>query len=551
LRNLSTSEIEAISKTIAHLLKKREMIAMCAYGSQVAGYATGDSDYDIILVLKPFAQRIKYYYLHGEVDCSALVVDSRTIENDCKKSTFGEFVAGRLLNVYSSVSGGEFLKKNEVEFKKRVIIEGLSDAVVDYVQFACEINFPLSYFLFEKLKKRAAIYPPVIYSYSKTYGDELVSSNLPVALNGFREAAAELEREQVISFDEKSEIVHILPWKVGFHGGVSGRIGAAASYTSNSLRQYAIHGYAGRVSPGVVRREVISKISRSRKSSRLPDRIRNPRNEWTIPQSKLFVSSTNWLKDLTEYLGMDEATCEVTKSSLGEFYTTAGFYTLRDPSRKKDFSIAVKRFKDIRGMKWGVLSLWSLKSTDFTVNPTERLYREFRASRILRGFGLATPEIIAVFFPQKLTVSNFIAGTDLSKVEASYLDGKSEELSPIFSFGRDLAIMHNSDYCMGDTKPSNLIFSDEESRIYFTDLEQSHPDGNKTWDLAEFIYYSVRFTLKEERARKLISAFIQGYLEKTENTKALEDAGALRYRAPFQAFIAPNVMSAVRQDLKK
>ncbi len=61
----------------------------------------------------------------------------------------------------------------------------------------------------------------------------------------------------------------------------------------------------GRVGPGVVGREVVSKISRSRTSGKLPDRIKNPRSQWTIPESSLFVSSKNWLKDLIEYLGMD------------------------------------------------------------------------------------------------------------------------------------------------------------------------------------------------------------------------------------------------------
>lgn len=523
---------------------------MCVYGSQVAGYASKTSDYDVIMVIKPFAQRIKYYYLKGEAECSALVVDPKALQSDCKRSSFGEFVAGRLLNIYSPMIGEDFLRENEVQYKKRVILEGLSDAVVDYMQFASEINFPLSYFLFEKLKKRATIYPPVVYSYSKTYDDALIGSNLEPALGAFRKAALELQSEGVVSIDEKTDIVRILPWKTGFHGGVSGRIGAAASYTSKSIRQYAVHGYAGRVSPNVVGREVFSKISRSRQSRKLPDCIRNPRKEWSIPGSKLFVASKNWLDDLISYLGMDKDSCEVSKGHLGEIYTTAGFYTLRDSSRDKEFSIAVKRFKDIRGMKWGVLNLWSLKNADFTVNPAERLYREFRASMELRKFGLSTPDVIAVFFPQKLTVTKFIKGRDLSKVEADFLDGRSDELSPIFAFGRDLAIMHNNGYCMGDTKPSNAVYSDENSKIYFTDLEQSLPGGNKTWDLAEFVYYSVRFTLKEDRARKLISAFAQGYVEKTQNSKVLEAASELRYRAPFQPFIAPNVMSAVKRDLK-
>jgi hypothetical protein len=30
----------------------------------------------------------------------------------------------------------------------------------------------------------------------------------------------------------------------------------------------------------------------------------------------------------------------------------------------------------------------------------------------------------------------------------------------------------------------------------------------------------------------------------------VESAGDLRYRMPFQAFIAPNVMSALRRDLR-
>ncbi|HYB04498.1 MAG TPA: hypothetical protein VED17_08550 [Nitrososphaerales archaeon] len=551
MRSLTSPEIEAVSRTIDPLLHKRELVAMCVYGSQVAGYAGKDSDYDVILVLKPFTQRIKYYYLNGDADCSALVVDPKGIENDCKKSTFGEFVSGRLLNAYHAIHGASFLKENEVNYKKRIILEGLSDVAVDYMQFTSEINFPLSYFLFEKLKKRAAIYPPVVYSYSKTYGDDLLASNLEASMDGFRKAARELQTEGIVTFDEKTDLLHMVPWKRGFHAGVPGRIEAAASYTSKSLRQYAVHGYAGRVSPNVVGHEVISKISRSRTSRKLPDRIKFPRNSWTITGGKLFVASQDWFKDLIKYLGMDERSCEVTKNSLGEIYTTAGFYTLRNPAKGNEISIAVKRFKDIRGMKWGVLNLWSLKNADFTVNPTERLYREFHAFREFRRFGLATPDVIAVFFPQKLMVTRFIKGRNLSEVEASYLDEESEELSPVISFATDLAIMHNHGYCMGDTKPSNAIYSDEDSRVYFTDLEQSHPDGNKTWDLAEFIYYSVRFTLKEERARKLISAFAQGYLQKTEDSKVLEQAAALRYRAPFQAFIAPNVLSAVRADLKK
>jgi hypothetical protein len=100
-------------------------------------------------------------------------------------------------------------------------------------------------------------------------------------------------------------------------------------------------------------------------------------------------------------------------------------------------------------------------------------------------------------------------------------------------------------------EPDGGLTSDKKRRICLVDLEQCTDDGgNKTWDLAEFIYYSVRFTLKEERARRLVAKFVQGYLEDTEDQRIVEGVGALRYRAPFQAFIAPNVMSALRRDLE-
>ncbi len=312
---------------------------------------------------------------------------------------------------------------------------------------------------------------------------------------------------------------------------------------------YAVHGYAGRVTPNVVGKEVISKISRSRKSGKLPDYILNPKQTWTIPSGKLFATSHDWLSDLISYFEMDKSTCKVTSKSLGEFYNSAGFYTFED--RKKTASVAVKRYQDVKGIKWGVLNLWSLKSANFTTNPMERIFREYRASRVLKQFGLNTAEVLAVFLDQKMLVSRFIAGKDLSKLESEYLNGESDDLSPFEMFGKESAKMHNNGYCMGDTKPSNAILCSENSNIYFTDLEQALPDGNKTWDVAEFIYYSVRLTLKEDRARRLVSSFVEGYNSIAEDASVVGGSGSFRYRAPFQAFISPNIMNALRNDLKK
>lgn len=547
MRELNSSEIRAIEGTLDPIISKHEVLGLVVYGSQVCGYATNESDYDVVVLVKPFSQRIKYYYMKGDAECSALVVEPKSFENDCRKSTLGEFVAGRFLNPFYTIRGESFIKQNEIAFKKRVVIEGLSEAYADNSEFASEIIFPIKYFLFEKLRKRAAIYPPVIYSYSRTYGENLLKENLDHSLIGFRLAAVELMREGVIEFDEKNDSVSIPLNK--FHAGWSARIEALASYTNKSIRQYAAHGYAGRVMPNVVGKEVISKISRSKRSGKLPDYIVNPKNSWKISSGKLFVTSQDWLSDLIEYLQLDKGSCKISNNSLGEFYNSAGFYTFQDNS--KSISVAVKRYQDVKGMKWGVLNVWSLNSANFTTSPMERIFREYRASRKLREFGLNTAEVVAVFLDQKMIITRFIDGKDLSKLESTYLDGESDDLTPFARFGKDLAFMHNHSFCMGDTKPSNAILSSHDSKIYFTDLEQAQPEGNKIWDVAEFIYYSARLTMKEERARKLIGAFVDGYRQIAEDKSVIRKSATFRYRAPFQAFIAPNIMNALKRDLEK
>ncbi len=544
MRHLREEEKSKVSSTLQRVVDGKQVSGICVYGSQVAGYARKDSDYDVLIALRPFRQRIRYYYLKGEVDCSALVVDPRFIERDCGESTYGEFVAGRLLNPFESIVGGDFFSENELEYKKRVILEGLIDAYVEHEEFASELDFELAYFLFEKLKKRAAIYPPVVYSYSKTYGEERMDGNLESSLLGFRRAAAELEAQGLITIS--GDLIRIRQQK--FRGGIFARLLSAASFTTKSIRQYAVHGYAGRVGPIVVGKEVVSKLSRSRSHSKLPDVIRYPKSRLSISEGKLFAESEDWINDLLEYLGVDQRNVRINQKPMGEIYTTSSFYSLDDGSKK--ISFAVKRFRDVKGMKWGILNLWSLRNADFATNPLTRLFREYRGIRHFRKFGLHTPEVLAVFLSQRMLVTRFVVGKDLSKIQSEYLSEESSNLAPFEKFGNTLAILHNNGYCMGDSKPSNAILCDSDSEIYLADLEQSHPGGDIAWDLAEFIYYSVRFTTREDRTRKIVGAFLEGYKQKSEKPDSIVKASALRYRAPFQAFIAPNVLSAVLRDLR-
>ncbi len=534
-------------KAIKSLRPNKEPLAICVYGSRIAGYATDSSDYDVIAIYPSYAQKIRYSYLKDEIYCSALVVDSKSFENDCKKSSLGEFVSGRLLNCYESILGEDFLRENEVIYKKRVIMEGLLNSYLEYLHFAEEINFKLEYFLFEKLRRRASIYPPVVYSYSRTYSDKLRDGNVAASLRGFKIAARSLHENGDLIFDEESDTVKLIPDKL--KTSVASKLLVGANYAARSITQYAVHGYAGRVGVDIVGREVLSKISRSKNENfTLPDEIKNPKIHMSISQGRLFTETDNWLGDLLEHLGISNHDVKVIEKSMGEIYASTRIFMIE--SKNASYSFAVKKYQDIKAMKWGLLSIWSLKNTNFAYSPFERMTREYRAYRDFKKIGIRTPNVLSVFLSQRILVSEFIPGKDLSQIESDFLEDRSKDLLPIERFGKTLGKLHQNHFCMGDSKPSSAISKEDDGDICLVDLEQAHFGGNQIWDVAEFVYYSVRFTLKEESTRKLVGAFLKGYLAGGGKRENVSKATSLRYRAPFQPFIAPVILSGVLEELK-
>ncbi|MGI0081434.1 MAG: hypothetical protein ACRECH_17660, partial [Nitrososphaerales archaeon] len=326
------------------------------------------------------------------------------------------------------------------------------------------------------------------------------------------------------------------------------KLSVRASYTARGIRQYAVHGYAGRVWPNVVGHEVASKLSRSRHHNALPECIESPKLFWSLPDTKLFLESSDWMSDLLDSFEMKKEHTTITNTALGEMYSSAKFFTFQD--RERTISFAAKSYNDVRGMKWGLLNIWSLRNTNFTISALERLHREYKAIHKLKKMGIATPETLAVFLSERLLVTRFVPGRDLSKVQSDYLNEKITDLSPLTEFGKVLAILHRNGFCMGDSKPSNAIVSSHDNKVYLTDLEQAHEKGNPVWDIAEFVYYSIRFTLKEDRARKMVSSFVEGYLKRGGSPEVVRRSAGLRYRAPFQPFIAPNVLNSVLKDLR-
>lgn len=536
---LTEYEKGALLETIGKVVKNRHVAAVCAYGSRVAGYAKSDSDYDVIVVVSQYPPRVKYEYLKGDLDVAALLVEKDELVSDAEKGRLGEFVVGRLLNRYEALEGVEFLHEIELTYKKRVICETLDEIVSSYSEFSPAIIIPIKYFLYEKLSKRAAIYPPALYSYVKTYTCENEEENLKATLEGFQEALGSVRDDGLVSFSDGNVRIE----KSALKHDQLARLKTAVKYTTRSLRQYAVHGYAGRVGWKVVSREVLSKIGRSKEVGDVPSDLKFPKNLWRIDEGLLVVEGDDWLPQTTEFLGLGRH-ADVSQRQLGEFYTVTSVYTAE--SEGQTVSLAVKKFKDIKSFKWAIVNLWALSAKRFETSPLARLFREYTAIRTLRNMGFNTPKIVTVALYDAILVTKFIEGADLFRIITKILQDRFEESDSIRLYGETLGDVHKRGYTLGDTKPSNAIYFN--SKVYLTDLEQAGPGGDQSWDLAEFLYYSAKLTLNIDGVRKITKAFLDGYL-KYGSTDALKKVLNIKYLAPFQPLLTPPVLRTLREEI--
>ena len=538
---IKEEEAKAVEKVIAPILEENKVVGLCLYGSRVAGYAKPDSDYDVLIVLEDYKPAVRYSYIRGEVPVSALLVDARALREDAERAKLGEFVVGRLLNVYEAVQGADYLRSIEITYKKRVILEALRDLTLTYGELSTILMIPPEYFLFDKLKKRAAIYPPAHYSYVKTYSGPYGARNLEATLEGFREALKEIKEQGLIAIIDGKVRVE----RSGIKVNQMGKILSLLTSASRGITQYAVHSYAGRVGLDVVGKEIVSKLSRSRSIGEAPDLLKQPQKALTVSEGRLVVECDDWLKDATQYFGFD-ASAETKFKGLGEFYSTTQLLEISDGNRTQ--KAVIKRFKNIVAFKWAFLNIWAIPTKKFEQNPDARMAYEYTALLKFRELGFNTPRVLLIYLSDRILVTEFLEGKNLGEIISGYLSGESEDLEPVKLYGKTLAELHSKGYTVGDTKPSNTLYSG--LKLYLTDLEQAIEGGDPSWDIAEFIYYAIKLTPPSQRIKNFIEAFKEGYLSMGEKS-TLVTAASLKYLKPFQPIILPNTVKMVREELIK
>jgi tRNA A-37 threonylcarbamoyl transferase component Bud32 len=136
----------------------------------------------------------------------------------------------------------------------------------------------------------------------------------------------------------------------------------------------------------------------------------------------------------------------------------------------------------------------------------------------------------------------------LSDIIDRIFRGEPGGLPSVASFARVLAKVHREGFVLGDTKASNMLVAGED--VYVTDLEQSTQGGDPAWDIAEFLYYTAKLSLKNDSIETIAREFLKAY--KGENgTDAIRRAKGLRFLVPFQPFLVPNVTTLIRELLSE
>ncbi|MEM2910506.1 MAG: hypothetical protein QXO01_05540 [Nitrososphaerota archaeon] len=501
--NLLTQTALEASRSI--FINEDDVSCVCIYGSQLSGYSSKGSDLDVLCVVRDFKEEIKYYYLRNfEPTVALLAVDENTMRGDVTRGTLGEFVAGRLLTPFYPVAGATLLEEFDKTYKKNVVLELCDNLILEHRMAASELLIQPEYFLFEKLRRRALMYPPARYSYSKIFSGPHMRTNMNVCMKGFHAAFAELESKGLLVRDgdyyrlSNKLVLSILNQTSTFNRRLYD--------FERMFKMYLVHGYAGRFNPRIIAEELYSKIRRSlfyKAEYDLPD-----------PEEYVFIETAIGKQPLKERFDIvdfvkqvyDVDRDQISIRKIGR--TLNSTYVVTIHVRGSEEKIFVKKYLNWTDLKWVVARIWTIGVKNFSVVAEDRLSNEVYFVNKLAQLGFNTADIYHVNWKKKTLFQKFIEGQDIMQI---WMSGGEQNLlqRAAFMAGRELAKIHQHNITLGDCKPENFIIS--RDKVYVTDLEQASFNGDKAWDLTEVMLYIGHY-LDVNKSIEYARSLLAGYL---------------------------------------
>ena len=525
------------------------IVAACLYGHSVSECGDG-SDADILLILKGFGSRIKTYKKKvGQRSALVLAVDQGVFQKDTSSGWLGEMAADKLLIPYEPLINGDYLRRQEVALKKRVVWELLENLILEFPELSHELTIQQEYFMYESQMKRARLYPLVAYRFLNLMRNDVRDRNVGLVMKGYRRALEELSAEKWVTLS--SGTVKITPRLVNAVRRRKIRIPIFLRTVQRAALLHILSALPRMLQSLTAEADVYSKTHSD------VMRTEDPIEGLEDPKKHVFVSTPVGSVPLSDATGIEEFAKRIISGSnavtvetkeIGGVLNSIYLLTLRaDHEHQK---IVVKKFRDWAGFKWFPLALWTLGTKSFAVLGKSRLEREYALNQYLLSKGLSVPKILHISPKQHLIFQEFVEGKTLAetiKRAVSEQSGTSQELEMVKEAGRQIAKIHQLGVGLGDCKPENIIVT-EDGRLCFIDLEQSSRDGDQPWDIAEFLYYSGHYVpplATTDKIERVAKVFIEGYLEAGGNEAVVSKAASPRCTKVFSIFTQPHVMLAI------
>jgi len=151
----------------------------------------------------------------------------------------------------------------------------------------------------------------------------------------------------------------------------------------------------------------------------------------------------------------------------------------------------------------------------------------------------------------------YVEGESLGKLIKNITKSKNEKelqesLQVFEQVGQLFARVHELRIALGDTKPENILVR-KDGKICIVDFEQAERNGDRAWDLAEFVYYSGHYMppfVDVGPMVKMAEAFLNGYLKAGGDARTIRNAGNAKYTKVFSVFTFPNIMLALSNACK-
>ncbi|MFP3985776.1 MAG: lipopolysaccharide kinase InaA family protein [Candidatus Bathyarchaeia archaeon] len=544
-------------KVCRRIVDPQQVFAACFYGPKIYGYNNNKADVSILLVLSDYSPKMnKISKKVDSTNLSILVIDKGVFEDDVKLGRFGELVAEIIALPYSPMINPNYLEEMEVEMKKRFILELLRNLVIQYPELSTELLIEPEYFMYEVIRRRVKLFPPLLYSFSNVFKKRVRKRNIDSMMAGYLKALDALETENCIMMSnsyvtiDKDFIEQTKRERNKFSNILMSVQQAVLPHIREFLSKITTTFWQDQ--------SFFKKTPQQKSATKLLRQLEETEKHllMPIPLGPISLSDKTSIQDFVRKTVPGGETLKIEIEELGGVLNSVFLLSLQKNHETQ--KIVVKKFEDWLGFKWFPLALWTLGTQSFAVLGKTRIEREYSINQFMSKHGFTVPKILYVSLKERLIFEEFVEGEKLSEIVKRLITAQSKknvtsESSMIKRVGREIAKAHLQGIALGDCKPENILIT-KENQVCFLDLEQATRNGNQTWDIAEFLYYSGHYISPmhpDETARIIASSFIEGYLEAGGKKENVRKAASAKYTKIFSVFTLPHIILIMANICRK